>query len=438
MDNITKLSIELLSPNPNQPRKTFDDITLNELSNSIKEYGILNPLLVIKKGEKYEIIAGERRYRAAKMAGLKEVPVIVKNIENNKIQEIALIENLQREGLNPIEEAQTYQEIIKTLNITEKELGEKIGKSQSAIANKIRLLALPNEVMDAVSNKKISERHARTLLSIELDEEKNKLLKEIIEKKLTVKELEEKIKKEEKESENMNNGNFFPNFNTPVGDQNIQSLNTMNMQSMAPIQGQVGVSMEETVMPTPTPAAFQDSTMNQTLNIPTFSDYQQQQGIQLEQQSPVNTVGTVGNTIDTPLFNQSTEIPVSQVATTANPFANIEPVVEPINMPVLEPLPVQNAEPIIEPSFSSEGTTQQNEMQSMIQPPIVEVPLFNQELNTPPVTVEVPDPVESINVEKTNPIPEDKYLMVENLLNQNGISHKTYSNENGHCIIIEI
>ena len=137
-EKIQYVNIEDIQPNPDQPRDHFDEKAIKNLAISIKEYGIINPIIVKHKENKYEIIAGERRYRAAKLAGLEEIPIIVKEIDELKIEEIALIENLHRENLNPIEEAKAYKKIINNLNITQEELGKKVGKSQAYIANKIR------------------------------------------------------------------------------------------------------------------------------------------------------------------------------------------------------------------------------------------------------------------------------------------------------------
>ncbi len=246
-ENIVLLSIDLIVPNPNQPRKNFNDESIKELASSIKAYGILNPILVRKKENFYEIIAGERRYRAAKTIGLNEVPVIIKNIDESKLTEIALIENLQRENLTPIEEAKTYENILKNTNTTEQHLSELIGKSQPFISNKLRLLKLPEEIQIALNNKKISEKHARTLLTLNDKSKQIELLTKIIDEKISVKELDNLInnQKEEKESDNMNNGNFFPNFNANEQNNNM-SLNAMNMQT---------VNTPNTEMPqAPTPA----------------------------------------------------------------------------------------------------------------------------------------------------------------------------------------
>ena len=256
--SVVKLDINLIIPNKYQPRKVFDDKALESLAESIKQYGIINPILVRSKDDKYEIIAGERRYRAAKKIGLTEVPVIIKNASEQQMAELALIENIQRQSLSPIEEAKSYEEIMRIGNQTQSTLATKVGKSQSFIANKIRLLSLPEEIQDALANKQISERHARSLLNISEKEKQLEILATIINEKLTVKETDQLIKenqidedeikqaisdimkslnikenkKEEKEDDNMNNGNFFPNYDNNNAMNNNASLNMMNMQSM--------------------------------------------------------------------------------------------------------------------------------------------------------------------------------------------------------------
>ena len=180
------VNINLLIPNKYQPRKIFNDSSLNELASSIKEFGILNPILVRKYEDKYEIIAGERRYRAAKIAGLAEVPVIVKNVDENKLAEMALIENLQRENISPIEEAESYEQILNLSSLTEQRLSEIVGKSQSFISNKLRLLKLPSNIKEALKQRKISERHARSLLTVD-DEQRQINMKSLILKNIVPK-----------------------------------------------------------------------------------------------------------------------------------------------------------------------------------------------------------------------------------------------------------
>lgn len=193
---IQNVNIDYIIPNRFQPRLTFDEKSLNELASSIKEHGIIQPLVLRRLGDKYEIIAGERRYKAAQLAGLTEVPAIISNIDDNKSAEIALVENVQRRNLNSLEEAKSYKKILDKEGLTQDELAKKIGVSQSTIANKLRLLNLTSEAQDALMNDKISERHARSLLSVSDPEKQKALLNKVISERLTVRQLDDEIKKE--------------------------------------------------------------------------------------------------------------------------------------------------------------------------------------------------------------------------------------------------
>jgi len=164
----TELSIELISPNPFQPRKRFDDTTLRELADSIKASGVLQPLLVrrVSPGD-YQLVAGERRLRAAQIVGLRRVPVMVKDVDDRAMMEMALVENIQREALDPIEEAKAYQTLVEKVGLTHEKLSERVGKQRVTITNSLRLLTLPAEVMDMVSRGTLSAGHARALLALE-------------------------------------------------------------------------------------------------------------------------------------------------------------------------------------------------------------------------------------------------------------------------------
>lgn len=188
------LQINKIRPNADQPRKKFNREKLEELAASIKEHGILQPLVVRPENNGYTIIAGERRWRAATMAGLKEVPVIVKDLPAKDVMELALIENVQREDLNAIEEAEAYGALMEHFNLTQGEIGIRIGKSRAAITNTMRLLNLPDKVRQEVLNDHISSGHARALLSLEDQKQMESLCEEIIDKKLSVRETEKKVK----------------------------------------------------------------------------------------------------------------------------------------------------------------------------------------------------------------------------------------------------
>ena len=181
-------------PNRFQPRLTFDEEALNELANSIKEHGIIQPLILRDLGSKYEIIAGERRYKAATIAGLTEVPAIIGSMDDQTSAELALIENIQRKDLSAIEEAKSYKKILDMGNFTQEQLAKRMGKGQSTIANKMRLLALTNEVQVALMNNLISERHARCLLQIKDEDLQKEVLNKIISERMNVRDTDYYIK----------------------------------------------------------------------------------------------------------------------------------------------------------------------------------------------------------------------------------------------------
>lgn len=197
--NIMQIPIEDIIPNRFQPRLTFDDRGLDELAESIKQHGIIQPLVLRRVGDKYEIIAGERRYKAASQAGLSKVPAVIADIDDNKSAEVAIVENVQRRDLTPIEEARSYKNLLDKGYLTQAELAKKMGLSQSAIANKLRLLNLDEEVQQALLNNQISERHARSLLVLSTHEEQQKWLKKILNERLTVRQLDDAIKASMKE-----------------------------------------------------------------------------------------------------------------------------------------------------------------------------------------------------------------------------------------------
>ena len=455
-ENIVLLKMELITPNPNQPRKVFDDTSLNELAASIKKYGILNPILVRKKENLYEIIAGERRYRAAKIAGLTEMPVIIKDVDDRSVSELALIENIQRENITPMEEAITYEKILKNSNITEEQLSEYIGKSQPFISNKLRLLKLPIEVQTALNNKKISEKHARTLLTISDNNKQLQLLEKIIKERLSVKELEYMIKKEkeEKESDNMNNGSFFPNYNNQ--ENNNMSLNQMNMQTMsAPNQP----SVDPIIAPL----------NEQTINVPTTNEPAQTINPQMESSQVVpqveiqnmDPIQPMQNITPEPIMPELNNTPVSPIPDFGVNMAATAPVVEetaqvePTPASTIQQAPTMNTIPSVDiPLFNENAQMTPNVEPPVVEQPIAEptvsveqpqaapeTPLFNNNLNaaTPEPNLnesfyEVPVNVSPIIEEPQT----DNFSRVQQLLSSNNIEYKAYSNESGHCIIIEL
>lgn len=189
-----KVNINSVEPNREQPRKVFEEDSLEELAESIRQYGILQPLLVQKRDGYYEIIAGERRWRAAKKAGIKEIPVVIRDYSNQEIMEIALIENIQREDLNPIEEAQAFQRLIKEYNLKQDEVAERVFKSRAAVTNSMRLLKLDERVQQMLIDDMISAGHARALLAIENGDEQYNAAMRIFDEKLSVREIEKMVK----------------------------------------------------------------------------------------------------------------------------------------------------------------------------------------------------------------------------------------------------
>ena len=190
----TLVNITKVEPNREQPRKNFDEDALLELSESIKQYGLLQPILVQDRKDYYEIIAGERRWRAAKLAGLKQVPVIIKNLTDQEIVEISLIENIQRENLNPIEEAQAYKRLLNECHLKQDEVAERVSKSRTAVTNSMRLLKLSDDVQRMVIDEMITTGHARALLGVEDPAEQYNLAQRIFDEKLSVREVEKIVK----------------------------------------------------------------------------------------------------------------------------------------------------------------------------------------------------------------------------------------------------
>lgn len=190
----TMVKITMVEPNREQPRKKFDEDALQELADSIKQYGVISPILVQDRKTYYEIIAGERRWRAAKLAGLKEVPVIIKDFTEQEIVEISLIENIQRENLNPIEEAQAYKRLLTEFNLKQDEVAERVSKSRTAVTNSMRLLKLCDEVQQMIIDDMISTGHARALITIEDPEQQYTIAQKVFDEKLSVRDVEKLVK----------------------------------------------------------------------------------------------------------------------------------------------------------------------------------------------------------------------------------------------------
>ncbi len=202
-ENLLTVDLDKLKAREDQPRKNFDDDSLEELANSIKADGVIQPIVVRKVGDKYEIIAGERRFRASKLAGLEKVPVVVKNVTDRKARELALVENIQREDLNPIEEAISLKTLMEEYKLTQQELSDIIGKSRSYIANNLRLLNLSDYIKEYLIRGELSPSQGRTLLSLETEEERKKYLDKLLVKEVNIRDVEKKAKQSKNKTEDI-------------------------------------------------------------------------------------------------------------------------------------------------------------------------------------------------------------------------------------------
>lgn len=232
---IVLVDLDNIIPNRFQPRLKFDDDSINELAESIKEHGIIEPLVLRRVGQKFEIIAGERRYKASRVAGLSKVPAIIANLDDNESAEVAIVENTHRKDLSPIEEAKSYKKLLDKKYLSQEQLAKRLGKSQSAIANKIRLLNLDEHVQDALMDEKISERHARSLLKLTDKQKQVEMLDKIIVERWTVKTLDEKIDKILANYRPKNN-EITGNINTSSLDINVEDIKKNSVDISSPPQ----------------------------------------------------------------------------------------------------------------------------------------------------------------------------------------------------------
>ena len=275
---IIEVSLDDIIPNRFQPRLSFDEQGLNELAESIRQHGIIQPLVLRKIGDKYEIIAGERRYKASYIAGLTKVPAVIIDLNDNESAEVAIVENIQRKDLSPIEEAKSYKKLLDRGYLTQDQLASRMGKNQSTVSNKLRLLNLDEKVQDALLNNKISERHARSLLKLDNKEEQKEVLDEIIEKRLNVRDTEDLInRKLNGEEEIIRIPSFsqkeipsfeFPNYISELTDTKPEE----NVEvSSTPIKEYKEKEEEIEVM--------NDNDEEEILNIPTLSITKQEKNI---------------------------------------------------------------------------------------------------------------------------------------------------------------
>lgn len=317
-EQVQEIFVEDIIPNRFQPRLTFDEKALQELSNSIKVHGVIQPLVLRKVGNKYEIIAGERRYKASCMAGLKKVPAVVREMNDNESAEVALIENVQRKNLSSIEEAQSYRNLLDRDYMTQEELAGKLGVSQSTIANKLRLLNLCDEVQNALLNEQISERHARSLLQLSNPDDQKKMLDRIIKERLTVKQLDNEIKKqlngdamkteltpiEEDSNEGENGGRFMNAIYDNNGDEeNSSTKNLFGFQVQTPTDLEasapnLSTGVEESVPPI-TFNPFSGDMMSSLDSTPKEEPKVEEKPLEV-QEEPLETFDMFGDVIETP------------------------------------------------------------------------------------------------------------------------------------------
>ena len=381
---VIDVDINDILPNRFQPRIQFDEDEILDLSDSIKEHGVIQPLVVRTIGDKYEIIAGERRYKASVLAGKDTVPVIVKNLNDKDSAEIALIENIQRKNLTPIEEALSYKKILDMGYVTQDGLAEKLGKSQPSIANKIRLLNLSDEVQEALLDNKISERHARSLLRLPTSKLQNEMLDKIVKERLTVRKTDDEIDKLKNSKtseieEQKGKGELDMNTNLNLGGMpqqpapnfDIFGTNSANITNAMP-----QASVESVANPSPVmmSAPVQEPMVSPIMNpVDTFA----QNPVPSMPQQPVveNVVPPVME--PTPVAEPSQSVPSIQFdangfvvsdGTSGMPQASVEPVTNP--SPVMMSAPVQ--EPMVSPIMNPVDTFAQNPVPSMPQQPVVE------------------------------------------------------------------
>ncbi len=278
-DEVVQLYLDDIIPNRFQPREVFDEKALKELAVSIKEHGVIQPIIVRNVNGKYEIIAGERRYKASALAGMTRIPAIIRNLDDKESSKVALLENLQRKNLNPIEEARTYQKILEIDQMTQEELAKTMGKSQSSVANKLRLLSLPDEVQDALLKEQVSERHARALLMVTDTKKQSELLKKVINNKMTVRALEDEISQ------------LYPKDNDeePEGDQYVQVPSVSSIIDKTPLTPTAEISDEQADYGKVTFVPPMGENMETSENINKYINYGEIDKDKLAQQNNINS-----------------------------------------------------------------------------------------------------------------------------------------------------
>ena len=422
--NIQEIPMEDIIPNRFQPRLAFNEEGINELAESIKQHGIIQPLVVRRLGDKFEIIAGERRYKAATMAGLTKVPVIISDIDDNKSAEVALVENIQRRNLTAIEEAKSYKNLLDRGYLTQEQLANKMGVSQSSIANKLRLLNLDEEVQDALLNEKISERHARALLALENKDDQKKWLQRIIAERMTVRQLDMELKKLQENGGEEDTGIPLVDINPNIEDivNNAEDINVIrephDVASMLLPEGAVKEEpkpVEQPETPTKMPNKFfnflEDEQANMNVIEPDeiFNMFNQSEApIETPEQSVevsneitsteplLQPEPTIAETATQPEEKTETISSVELLDDLENiesPSSETPTIEEPMINPFAglnEFVPLENPEPI-ENEVKTEQNTEQIQETPVLSEANAEAPIVE-----PTITEEQPEPVQEI------------------------------------------
>lgn len=371
-NEVVYLYLDDIIPNRFQPRERFEEGALRELAASIKEHGVIQPIIVRKIGDKYEIIAGERRYKASALAGLTKIPAIIRNLDDKETSKVALLENLQRKNLSAIEEARTYQKILDLDQMTQFELAKTMGKSQPVVANKLRLLTLPDEVQEALLKEQISERHARSLLSLSNAEDQIEMLHKIINNRMTVRETDEEVRKM----------TTTDNFGLPglesINNTNT-SINNVEVDNM-PQPTQINRNIETPVQTQPT-APMPNYELNQDIvNIPDINTLREQ-AVDINDLNKVQPISPMEN-----IKEEKIQPEIPEISTNPNekPFIDLEDLLKNTNeVPIEEQLPV--TEEVQQPELERKEETE--ELLEKIETPIEEnaETLDVEELNTEPL-----------------------------------------------------
>lgn len=377
---VVELSLDDILPNRFQPRIKFNETSINELAESIKEHGVIQPIVVRRIGDKYEIIAGERRYKASGIAGKTTIPAIVTDLNDKDSAEVALIENVQRQNLTPIEEAISYKKILDMGYLTQEALADKLGKTQSTIANKLRLLNLSDEVQEALLNEKISERHARSLLKLNDQKQQNQMLERIVTERLTVRKTDEEIKNMLNNNENAEIIGLEPTTKEEVPAVNV-NIPTSSI-------------IEDNSAYDPSPVADIAPMPNIEVNNPGFVDVDKIEN----QAQDINVEKTLAD-IDTLLKPSDILVSEPEIMPTVNPTANIfsNPSINEVVTPVVEPTLEENnedddAESILKPGKFFNLMEEEPETKEEVQPS--PVPTMEPVVPTVDEKPEVPEKVD--------------------------------------------